>query len=103
MVFTDGSNLRLSSVLFYLFDKLQIIHVSVLILQKTGKALLALMRMAQCSKPDGQLSPISVDGKTRENLLVQQMKCSKALNVTFATIFDLASGTKVTFPATSRE
>lgn len=29
--------------------------------KKTGKALLALMRMAQCSKPDGQLSPISVD------------------------------------------
>lgn len=54
--------------------------------------------MARCSKSDGRLSPISVDGKTHENLFLQQMKCSKPLYVTFANTLGLARGTKVTFP-----
>ncbi len=54
--------------------------------------------MARCSKSDGRLSPISVDGKTHENLFVQQMKGFKAIIRYFCNTFGLASGTKVTFP-----
>lgn len=43
--------------------------------------------MARCSKSDGPLSPISVDGKTQEHLFVQQMKCSKLLYITFVVTF----------------